>query len=303
LDEELVKEIAVGQTASIWLAVPEIVQWVRISRFRFISPGSTLEYPDIHLDNFVKAVGTVPVTVELLKKKQVVTIDENGDKLHQWSVYKCLYAELDYGGHSYVLSGSKWYVVDKSFVNDVNAENDAIKDYDSSFPEYKHPTEGAYLDAVAKGDTAKYALMDQNWIMYPSKMEFCDLYTATKDICHVKKYGQAGVLSHLFAQGLISGELFRSDAKFRQKVNEKLPTAYQLVDHNAAPKQDEYRIMFAIVSDRPGALRIPFFSRLNFKHAAKRLEAYGYRVAKAKIAVDDAFSKTVKAMKRKKKVK
>jgi uncharacterized protein (TIGR04141 family) len=303
LDGELVKEITAGHTGSIWLAVPEIVDWPRISRFRFVSPGSKLEYPDIHLDNFIKAIGTMPVTVDLLKQKQVQTVDENGEKLHQWQVYKCLYAELDYGGHSYVLSGAKWYVVDKQFVDDVNAEYSGIKDYDVKFPEYKHPTEGAYLDAVAKSDTATYALMDQKFIMYPSKMEFCDLYIATKDICHVKKYGQAGVLSHLFAQGLVSGELFRSDAKFREKVNEKLPTTHRLADPTAAPKQDEYRIVFAIVSDRPGALRIPFFSRLNLKHAVKRLEAYGYRVVKAKIGVEDGFSKTAKAMKRNKKIK
>ena len=303
LNEELVKEIAAGHTDSIWLAVPEIVQWVKISRFRFISPGSRLEYPDIHLDNFITAIGATPMTINLLKGKQVIAIDDSGNKLHQWPVYNCLYAELDYNGHSYVLSGTKWYEVDKLFVHDVDAEYNAIKDYDATFPEYKHSTEGIYLDAVATSDTGKYALMDQKFIMYPSKMEFCDLYTIDKDICHIKKYGQAGVLSHLFAQGLVSGELFRSDLKFREKVNEKLPVLHRIADHTALPKQDEYRIVFGIISDRPGALRIPFFSRLNFKHAVKRLEAYGYRVAKAKIEVEDAFSRTAKVMKRKKKIK
>lgn len=43
--------------------------------------------------------------------------------------------------------------------------------------------------------------------------------------------------------------------------------------------------MFAIVSDRAGSLKLPFFSRLNLKHAAKRLEGYGFRVAKTKIPV------------------
>lgn len=303
LDEALVREIIAGHLGSIWMAVPEIVHWTRISRFRFISPGEKWEYPDIHLDNFLKAMGQTPVTVDLLKRKQVVTVDENGEKLHQWSAYKCLYAELDYNGGSYLLSGAKWYVVSKGFVDDVNGEYDAIDDYDGQFPEYQHPTEGAYLDAVAKTTTATYALMDQKFLTYPSKMEFCDLYTVTKDICHIKKYGQAGVLSHLFAQGLVSGELFKADVKFREKVNEKLPAAYRLADHTSAPKQGEYRIVFGIISDRPGALRIPFFSRLNFKHAVRRLEAYGYRVAKAKIAVEDAFSKTAKAMKRKHKIK
>src|SRR5258708_14513664 len=285
LDEALVAEIAAGQLGGIWMAVPEIVQWTRISRFRFVSPGQNLEYPDIHLSNFLKAIGTTPLTVTLLKGKKVVAVDENGENLHQWPVYKCLYAELDHNRDSFLLSGANWYAVKRDFVHDINEEFDAITDYDEQFPEYQHATEDAYLCAVAQRDTATYALMDQKFIYFPSKMEFCDLFKANKYICHVKKYGQAGVLSHLFAQGLVSGELFKSDATFRQKVNEKLPATHKLADDTATPKEGEYRIVFAIISDRPGALRIPFFSRLNFKHAVKRLQAYGYRVAKAKIAV------------------
>jgi uncharacterized protein (TIGR04141 family) len=157
------------------------------------------------------------------------------------------------------------------------------------------------LTAVWQGGPARYALMDQKFLSYPSKMEFCDLYKANKDICHIKKYGQAGALSHLFSQGLISGELFKMDEEFRKEVNKKLPARFKLADHTAKLKEGEYRIVFGIISDRPSPLRIPFFSRLNFKNAARRLEAYGYRVAKARIAVEAIFSKTRKEMKRKKK--
>jgi uncharacterized protein (TIGR04141 family) len=61
--------------------------------------------------------------------------------------------------------------------------------------------------------------------------------------------------------------------------------ACRLADPAKRPRQGEYRIVFAIVSDRPGSLTLPFFSRLNLKHAAKRLEGYGFRVAKTKIPV------------------
>ena len=86
----------------------------------------------------------------------------------------------------------------------------------------------------------------------------------------------------------------------RKEVNGKLPAPYRLADHTAKITEGEYRIVFGIISDRAGPLRIPFFSRLNFKNAVRRLEAYGYRVAKAKIAVEEVFSKTRKEMKRKK---
>lgn len=303
LDKTLVEEINAGQTGGVWMAVPDIVEWVRISRFRFVSPGQVWEDADIHLKRFLELLGKTKVTVDLLKNKRVVAVDEQGDKLKMWSVYKCLCAELDYNKESFLLSGGKWYAVDKTFVERITKDYNDIDDYDRKFPEYQHANEGEYLNAVWQSDQATYALMDQKFLKYPSKMEFCDLYTANKDICHIKRYGQAGALSHLFAQGLISGELFKIDQRFRKEVNEKLPNPYKLADHTAKLAEGEYRIVFGIISDTPGALRIPFFSRLNFKNAVRRLEAYGYRVAKAKITVEAVFSKTRKEMKKKKKIK
>jgi len=82
-------------------------------------------------------------------------------------------------------------------------------------------------------------------------------------------------------------------------VNEKLPKTHRLHDPKQRPKYNQFRVVFGIISDRPGALRLPFFSRLNLKHAAKRLEAYGFRVAKAKIEVNQEFSKLSKFRQRK----
>lgn len=303
LDIALVEEINAGHTGAVWMAVPDIVEWARISRFRFVSPGQVWEDADIHLKRFLELLGKTKLTVDLLKNKKVVAVDADGDKLKMWSVYKCLCAELDHDKESFILSGGKWYAVDKKFVERITAGYNDIEDYDGKFPEYQHANEEEYLKAVWQSDQATYALMDQKFLKYPSKMEFCDLYTVNKDICHIKRYGQAGALSHLFAQGSISGELFKVDERFRKEVNDKLPNPYKLADHTAKLTEGEYRIVFGIVSDTPGALRIPFFSRLNFKNAVRRLEAYGYRVAKAKIAVEAAFSKTHKEMKKKKKKK
>ena len=101
-------------------------------------------------------------------------------------------------------------------------------------------------------------------------------------------------MSHLFAQGLISGELFLTDLDFRKKVNKELPSNFQLQDATKRPGQGEYRVVFAVISDVPGELVLPFFSRLNLKHAARRLEAYGYRVERAKVEVDEILSKLKK---------
>jgi uncharacterized protein (TIGR04141 family) len=46
-------------------------------------------------------------------------------------------------------------------------------------------------------------------------------------------------------------------------------------------------VVLAVVSDRPGDLVIPFFSRLNLKHVARRIRTFGYELAIAKIEVAD----------------
>jgi uncharacterized protein (TIGR04141 family) len=154
------------------MAVPEIVDWVRISRIRFVSPGQVWEDPDIHLKRFLEAIGKIPLTVDTLKKKRVVAVDEHGDKLKDWPVYKCLCAELDYQKESFILSGGKWYAVNKDFAQRIRDDYSKIEEYDGTFPEYQHATESAYLKSVWQGDKATYALIDQNFLSYPSKMEF-----------------------------------------------------------------------------------------------------------------------------------
>jgi hypothetical protein len=49
---------------------------------------------------------------------------------------------------SFILSGGKWYMVDKKFAERITADYNDIKDYDGKFPDYKHADEGDYLKAV-----------------------------------------------------------------------------------------------------------------------------------------------------------
>jgi uncharacterized protein (TIGR04141 family) len=53
--------------------------------------------------------------------------------------------------------------------------------------------------------------------------------------------------------------------------------------------------VYAIISDSDDEwLTLPFFSKLNIRHAVRRLEGYGYRVSLAKIPVDEEIKKTKK---------
>ncbi|HEY0558013.1 MAG TPA: DUF6119 family protein, partial [Thermoanaerobaculia bacterium] len=57
------------------------------------------------------------------------------------------------------------------------------------------------------------------------------------------------------------------------------------------PATQELRVVLAIVSKSLKPLNLPFFAKLSLRHAAQRLEIFGYRVALAKIGTDQEYAK------------
>ena len=94
--------------------------------------------------------------------------------------------------------------------------------------------------------------------MSPSTAD-CDLYSLDMDMIHIKRYSNSDTLSHLFAQAAVSGQSFKSDADFRQKVNEKLPRSHQIPDVTRVVEQDKYRVVIGIVGGPKTAEPPPSF--------------------------------------------
>jgi uncharacterized protein (TIGR04141 family) len=165
----------------------------------------------------------------------------------------------------------------------------AMKDSDVSLPEY---TGGSELDynTLAANAVGNACCMDQQMIIHGgghSRIEFCDIMTSDRKLIHVKKYGGSSVLSHLFSQGAVSGELLVSDGDFRSKVIEKLPRGYkQTISKGVRPDASQYEIVYAIISGSENPLDIPFFSKVSLRNARRRLMSYGFSVTKKKIAKD-----------------
>ena len=115
--------------------------------------------------------------------RKIVCVDYDGHPLYEWKALKCTYAELEYEGTSFLLSGGKWYRVNVEFVEETNAAYERIPDYESAFAEYADASEAAYLERVCAADN-RFALMDQKMIRIASgqsPVEFCDLFTRDKD--------------------------------------------------------------------------------------------------------------------------
>lgn len=211
------------------------------------------------------------------------------DAIHSWKVYNCLYCEIDDGEQIHILSNGKWYQIESDFAKQVFNSFDSFKKQTTEriLPECNQKEhEDKYNERVAN-ELSNICNMDRKTVNYGGanqKIEFCDLFTKDKKLIHVKHYGASSVLSHLFSQGLVSGELFLSDQEFRNKLNNKLPDGYKLENTTDKPKSSEYEVVFAIISKSEKDLDIPFFSKVNVRNTKSRLEAFGYKVSLLKIS-------------------
>lgn len=290
LDQKLARRISTGNLDRIWMAVPEVIDQTDIAYFRFGRRSTDTMHTDIDFPKFLKTVDdSSEVSIELLKGRKVLGVDGDGTPRKTWSAYSCVYAEIDRTNETYLLSAGKWYRIDSNFVDLVKKDFTKIPRYQLGFPPYDDESEGAYNKRVAQSDPQRFALMDQKFIRVDksrSKVECCDLFANRSELVHVKKYGASSVLSHLFAQGLTSAQLFKTVPSFRAQVNEHLPGEHRIANVDAHPSDGSYHVVYAIISKAAGDLEIPFFSKLNLRNAHRTLSAFGFRVSIAKIEVE-----------------
>jgi uncharacterized protein (TIGR04141 family) len=290
LNQQLIEKV-VSIDSCVWLAIPEVIVWEDISGFAYRKRRrDPIIRQDIHLDVWASEIigEDDEIDINYLKRKKIFVYDVNHELKDAWSVYHCLNAEIDLEDKKYILNDGSWYSLHTDFVSDVNNYFKSIEDSSVVLPPFGTRNEPEYNHYVATSSPEYFCLMDRKNLMIGggrSSIEFCDLLTSDNVIIHLKKYGGSSVLSHLFQQGVVSGELFLSDVKFREMVNEKLCVDYKLADTESWPDPTDYEVCYAIMSDIPGELHIPFFSKVVMKNAVKRLQAYGYKVTKKKVFI------------------
>ena len=301
LEALLNAKLAANDFAGVWLSIPEIIDWSMVKGFIFTG-GRKEMHPDITLQGFLQTVkaGT-SVTLDLLRQRKIFCADADHKSVFKsWSVFKCLYAEVDHKGSKYILNDGKWFSVAGDFVAKTNADFSNIPMSKLKLPHYKGGGEGAYNIAVAAAEPGRYALLDDTRkVMHGGghgQIEICDLFSADRELIHVKIYGRSSVLSHLFSQGFVSGQLIQIDAEFRKKVRGQLSAPFnELIRIDKRPAQNEFTIVYGIISgEKGGKLHLPFFSRVNLNNAVKVLKGFGYKVELLKISVDEQYAKTTK---------
>lgn len=284
------------QDPRVWMGEPEIVDWERQAGYSFDRRASSPIHSTLQLGELAQHVldRKEAFCLAALKTNSVHVRDANGMCINSWPAHRCLYAELDLYGEIYILRNGDWHVVDDDFMKKVDRALGKIEVDITPLPIYNHANEGDYNATVVTG-VAGIELMDKRNIAVGGpfdKIEFCDLVRNGSDLIHVKYYRSSATLSHLFAQGLVSGEAFVKHEEFRRKLNDKLPKSIKLPDVVAIPNSRKYRIVYAIATSKNLPVDLPFFSKISLKNAALSLQTLGYKVAIAKIEVDPLLLKT-----------
>ena len=301
LNSIVVSKFRAEDYQDIWLAIPEIIDWNKVSGFTYQGSGKAM-HSDINLDGFLSTLSeTSKVTVELLKTRKVFCVDEDYNRTGKaWSIYKCLYAEIEKSDQKYIFNGGLWYRVDEDFVAQTNGDFSNIPMSTIALPSYHGGGEGHYNRSVAESMAKKYDLLDDKKKVFHGggygQVEICDLFSKNRELIHVKRYGKSNVLSHLFSQGFVSGQLLQMDKEFRRKVVDKLSHEFKdLIDVDVRPIDKQFTIVFAIISElQSHELHLPFFSRVNLNNTFKQLIGFGYRVELLKIDVDQTYAVTKK---------
>jgi uncharacterized protein (TIGR04141 family) len=301
LNEQMLSRLKSRKLEKAHLAPPDMVEWEGLAGFRYPGERGKDIHPDLELEECLDAIATLEgvnpnelePTIDDLKKRYKIraVYDESSRESERWSLYDCLVLELELDDALYVLSGGQWFRIEKQFVSDIEAKAARLaRSMPNLPPSRANQKEGAYNRGVCKGSTS-FALLDERLIKCAgarTSIEACDLFSEERQFIHVKRKTRSSTLSHLFAQGVVSGESFLGDGGFREefkkKVKAKNPTLAKLLGTPAnKPVPSEFEVIFAVISgaSRTGAkwpLSLPFFSLLNLTIAAARLELLGFRV-------------------------
>ncbi|MDD7833928.1 DUF6119 family protein [Paenarthrobacter sp. AB444] len=236
---------------------------------------------------------------------RVYALDADGnnvDRVHPLKDY--VQTEVTHDGTDFLLSAGLWFAIHKDFVKQVNAQIAAIPDLteELDLPRWKSAelkadssdktSEGSYNKLVAS--QRGYVLLDKDLVYFGphEKLEISDLLTPDGEMLCVKAASSSATLSHLVAQAVDSSSAW-GDPKY-QKM---LTRAWEEIEGKDAVPLDRGDVTFVltIATSKAGALsdNLFFFTKVQIASCLKLVTRAGFKVALAKIEMDEIEVKKV----------
>ena len=73
---------------------PEIIDWSKVGGFRYASSRNAPEYSDLNFEAFLESTSGGSVDLAVLKRRHASCVDNDGNVLEEWPIYRCTYCEL-----------------------------------------------------------------------------------------------------------------------------------------------------------------------------------------------------------------
>ncbi len=271
---------------------PELLEWESVLGFSpFPKEGQSID-DEILLEDYLKKDEHGDVKeiedIRAIRSTQVYKWDVASESASQhWPLYRCITCEVELNSERYVLSNGKWYKVEQVFAT---AVDDWFKELEKvelvDLPVYskvdKKNKKGVMVRAHSEEEYNKlldgfgYDVLDQKLVSsgQHKNIEACDAFK-DKDFVHIKIFtGASAPISHLLAQATVSGDLFFGDVAFRKEFNKKLKHNKLGAKDINKPKNDDYTITVAIITDKD-VLHLPFFSKVNLRATIRRFNTMG----------------------------
>lgn len=281
-----------NNSIDLHLASPEVIDYSRVAFIRYRGFRSKELFSLLNINDYISLINKKGIEIndiDVFKKKHKIEfLDDDEIIIYQWSVYECMVYETKYQNEHYILSDGRWYKIAKNLSDEVNEFFNKL-DKSLALPKaYIDENEPMYIERLKELKRDTYICFDRKLIKLPewsSGIEPCDFFSPQKEFIHIKNDASSSKLSHLFNQGVVSGESFLREQRFRKEFKNKAKqinskTAKIIPDVRKRPELNEYTIVFAVMRKpyKNGELGLPFFSKLSLKLASQRLIDLGYKV-------------------------
>ena len=293
LTRALTRSLADDVDSSLHLAFPEIYDPEQSSGVRYRGFRSTDVYGDLDISDYLSALrgkNILHYLPRFLKRHRAHLVDDDmQDTGRNWRIGDCIGFAVEVDGEVYVLSGGKWYQIDRTL--SVQVENSFTNLERVVLPPARvDENEPDYNKRIGRviGD---YLCLDRKLIRASgaaTPVEICDLLGRNRQIIHVKNSSSASRLSHLFKQGTVAGRVLKVDQTATDSIRERIEVAQEEVGKegfgNVIPASVEefsagdFTVVYAVITGRDNP-KLSFFSLLSLHGAAEELRALGYRCA------------------------
>lgn len=312
---DLLVDSILSKQGHIQIAANQPIDWSNLDGF-FLSGfdlTNQIENYDLiiqdkkYFDNIYENVKEKGKSLNVLKKLKrdelYILNSQSGNREKLSNVYDSIIFEDKYKDNYYLLTHGEWFKVNENYYEDLLNELKEIEietdlkfiDFDENraavLPDKKYYEEDYNKDLADSSD--EYKLFDKKLFRQKyhknNPIEPCDVFTKNKELIHVKRYNGSSSMSHLLAQGMVSGSLL-ANIDFRNFINE---TAGEEIIH-ADDNIRDFKIVFAIVHkdrDENELGILPFFTKINLVQTARQFKMMQLNYSIKKINIIPKISK------------